>query len=242
MADTIELNCDCDDDYPSETLADIRTYLMVRLGYAAQLDTPPPGMTELLNSFAIEAQKLIYRRYSVLRTQRWFTWNMTAGSRFYDFDANADECQRKLDPRKIKWVGVSQGDDVWRPLVQGINPSMYSSRIQSIPQFFDVRQCIEVWPSPSDDTWRLRIKGDFGLDAFAVDADKTTLDPEAVKLHALAYAKAHYQQPDAANYATALTTFLGDVTAGSHGTRRYIPGDVTLMNAVPPKLVGGYQP
>ncbi|MDQ7996064.1 MAG: hypothetical protein AAGC76_09435 [Luteibacter sp.] len=242
MADPIELNCDCDDDYPSETLADIRRYLMVRLGFAAMLASPPPGMTDLLNSFAIEAQSLLYRRYSVLRTQRWFTWNMTAGTRFYDFDANSDTCARKLDPRKIAWVGVSQGDDVWRQLSQGIDPTMYSSRIQSIPQFFDIRQCIEVWPAPSDATWRLRIKGDFGLNAFAADTDKTTIDPDAIKLHALAYAKAHYGQPDAANLATALTTLLGDLTAASHGTKRYIPGALSIPNAIPPKLVGGYQP
>ena len=241
MADTLELNCDCNDDYPSATLADVRKYLMVRLGFAAMLASPPPGMTELLNSFAQEAQDLLYRRYPVLRTKRWFTWAMTAGGRFYDFDANRDTCARKLDPRRISWVGVSQGDDVWRPLVQGINPTMYSSRIQSIPQFFDIRQCIEVWPAPSDNTWLLRIKGDFGLDPFVADTDKTTIDADAIKLHALAYAKAHYQQPDAANLATALSTFLGDLTAESHGVRRYIPGEVPLTNAVPPKLVGGYQ-
>lgn len=242
MADTIELNCDCDDDYPSETLQDIRTFLMIRLGFAAMLASPPPGMTELLNSFAISAQNQLYHRYSALRTRRWFTWNLAAGVRFYDFDANNDACTRKLDPRKVVWVGVSQGDDVWRPLIQGIAPESYSSRIQSIPDHYEIRQCIEIWPAPSDDTWRLRVKGDFGLDPFAANTDKTTIDPEAVKLHALAYAKAHYGQPDAANYATALTTYLGDLTAEAHGTRRYIPGAVEIPNAVPPKLIGGYQP
>lgn len=242
MADTIELNCDCDDDYPSVTLADLRKYLMVRLGFAAMLASPPPGMTDLLNSFAQEAQALLYRRYPVLRTRRWFTWNMTGGTRFYDFDANSDACAKKLNPGKVAWVGVSQGDDVWRQLVNGIDPTMYSSRIQSIPQFYDIRQCIEVWPAPSDDTWRLRIKGDFGLGDFALDSDKTTLDPDAIKLLALANAKSHYGQPDAANYATQLTTYIGDLTAETHGTRRYIPGTPNLPNAIPPKLVGGYQP
>lgn len=242
MADTIVLNCDCDDDYESMTLADLRSWLMVRLGFGAMKASPPPGMADLLNSFLIEAQTLLYRRYPVLRTERWFTWNMVAGSRFYDIDANDDTCDKVLDPRRITWAGISKGDDVWQPLMSGIDPTCYSSNIQAIPQRYEIRQCIEVWPAPSDSAWRLRIKGHFGIAAFAVDADKTTADVEAIKLLALANSKAHYGQPDASNYASQLTTFLGDLTAGAHGTRRYIPGARPLGNAVPPLLVGGYQP
>jgi hypothetical protein len=242
MADALELNCECDDDWPSETLLDLRKYLMTRLGFAAMLNTPPPGMVGLCNSFIDEAQKLLYRRYAVLRTGRWFTWNMTAGTRFYDLGDNADACSKKLDPRRVSWVGVSKGDDVWQTLLCGIDPTVYSSRIQSFPQRYEIRQCIEVWPAPADDTWLLRLKGDFGLAPLVQDDDTTTVDADAIKLLALANAKAHYGQPDAPNYMTQLTTLLGDLNSGSHLTRRYIPGERRLPNAVPPKLVGGYQP
>lgn len=230
-------NCDCDDEHPTETLADLRKYLMVRLGFAAMLAAPPPGMADLLDSFLIEAQTLLYQRFRMLRLERWFTWDMTAGTRFYDLAANVDTCTKKLDATRVRWVGISQGDNTWRPLVCGIDPVRYSSQGPGIPDSYEIRQCIEVFPAPSDDTWKLRIKGDFGLLPFSADDDVTTIDPQAIKLHALAYAKAHYSQPDAANHMSALNTFLGDLTAGTHLTRRYVPGERIAPPAVRPKVV-----
>lgn len=237
VADLTNYNCDCDGIFPSKTLAQLRQQLLIRLGMAAMLSAPPPGMVELLNSFLIESQELLFRRYVLFRTERWFTWNMAQGQRFYDLDANADACTKNLDPRMVTWVGISRGDNVWRPLVNKIDPVRYSTRIESIPDSYEIRQCIEVWPAPSDDSWLLRVKGHFGLMPFAADTDSTTIDDRAVFLLALANAKAHYGQPDAANYMTQLTTLLGDLTAGSHHTRRYMPGGKLPMNAIPPKLV-----
>lgn len=235
-ATSVVYNCDCDDDHPTETLANLRKYLLVRLGFAAMLASPPPGMTDLLDSFLIEAQTLLYQRFRMLRLERWFTWDMVAGVRFYDLPANADVCTKKLDPSRVRWVGISQGDNTWQPLVCGIDPTRYTSNLQGIPDSYEIRQCIEVFPAPSDDTWKLRIKGDFGLLPFAVDTDVTTIDPQAIKLHALAYAKAHYGQSDAANHMSALTTFLGDLTASTHLTRRYVPGEPGTAPAVRPKV------
>jgi hypothetical protein len=161
---------------------------------------------------------------------------MVAGTRFYDLGANADTCTKKLDPTRVRWVGISQGDGTWRPLVCGIDPLRYTTQGNSIPDSYEIRQCIEVFPAPADDTWKLRIKGDFGLLPFAADDDVTTIDPQAIKLHALAYAKAHYGQPDAANHMSALNTFLGDLTAATHLTRRYVPGERLAPPAVPPKV------
>lgn len=167
VADLTNYNCDCDDTFPRKTLAQMRTQLLIRLGMAAMLAAPPPGMVELLNSFLIEAQELLFRRYVLFRSERWFTWSMAQGQRFYDLDANADICTKKLDPRMVTWVGISRGDNVWRPLVNGIDPVRYSSRIEAIPDSYEIRQCIEVWPAPSDGSWLLRIKGHFGLMPFA---------------------------------------------------------------------------
>jgi hypothetical protein len=227
-------NCSCSDSYPTLALSDFRTYLMTRLGYAGMLASPPPGMVALLNAFITEAQELLFRDYPVFRMERWFTWNMTAGVRFYDLTANADTCTVKLDPRMVTWVGISKGDDVWRPLHCGINPARYSSRPQSIPDSYEIRQCIEVWPAPSDANWMLRIKGYFGLLPFAADTDVNTIDPQAIKLMALANAKAHYGQPDAGNYISLLKQLIGAFTAGSHDTRRYIPRDSQPLPAIPP--------
>ncbi len=72
-------NCECDDDYPRKTLAQMREFLMIRLGWAAMKDTPLPGIADTLNSFLVDAQEQIYRQYKVFRLERFFTWQMVAG-------------------------------------------------------------------------------------------------------------------------------------------------------------------
>lgn len=234
----MDYNCACDDDYPRTTLKAMRSRLATRLGFATQvaMGILPPGMAPLLDDFIRNAQEMLYRRYSVFRMERFYTWNMQSGVRFYDFDANADACPKRMEPRMVTWVGISQGDSSWQPLVCGIDPVMYGSPDAGIPSHYEIRQCIEVWPAPSDDTWLLRIKGHFGLLPFVEDEDYTTIDAEAVFLLALANAKAHYTQPDAKNYVDQLTTYLGDLVSGSHHTRRYLPGARVLPNRPMPKL------
>ncbi len=229
----VSYNCECDDDYPRKTLLQMRTYLLTRLGYAAQLASPPPGMVELLNSFIVDAQEQIYRQYKVFRMERFFTWQLLSGVRFYDLPDNEDVCTKKLDPRMVNWVGISQiatdgnGDDIggnfWRPLVCGIKPEYYYADITSIPTHYEIRQCIEIWPPPSDDTYKLRVKGYYGVLPLVIDTDESSIDYEAIQLFALANAKAHYGQPDAANYMQQYRGYIAGVTAGSHHTRRYVP-------------------
>lgn len=239
-APAVSYNCACEDDYPRLTLPQMRRRLVVRLGYAA-MPVPPPGVAELVDDFARQAQELLYRKYAVFRTERFFTWDMVAGERFYDLGANAEQtglppCTKALDPRKVTWVGVSQGDDQWQPIACGIDPSLYGTNISGIPQCYEIRQCIEVWPAPADATWKLRVKGHFGLLPFVAETDYTTIDAEAVFLLALANAKAHYGQPDAKNYIDQLSTYLGDLVSGSHQTRRYLPGARVLPNKPIPRL------
>lgn len=218
-------NCDCDDASGNRTLKSLRDELARRLGYGAQVDNLPPGMTDLLNSFLQGAQRALYRRYDVLRTERFYTWNMTAGTRYYDLADNRDTCTRKLDPRKITWAGVSQGCGDWTELRCGINPLLYTNEdMTGRPERYEIRQCIEVWPAPADESYQLRLKGNFGLDPFLADTDATTVDDELVFLLALANAKAHYGKPDANNYIQQLETMMMNMVAGAHNTRRYVPG------------------
>jgi len=224
--DECNFNCECDDPNPSRTLAELRTELMRRAGMSVMTANPPPGMTELLNSFLQSSQRMLYRQYPVLRTERFFTWNMVQGTRFYDLDANRDVCTKKLDARMLSWVGISDGCDQWRPLVCGIPPECYQvSDQQGVPHRYEIRQCIEVWPAPDSDDYKLRIKGDFGLEPFAEDEDQCTIDDEAVFLHALARLKAHQGDPDARNYQQDVERYIGNLTAGAHLTRRYVPGE-----------------
>jgi len=236
----VSYNCECDDDYPRTTLQEMRKRLMRRLGFAVQANNPPPGMADLLDDFIRNAQEMLFRRYSSFRRERFFTWDMPTGVRFYDLDANADACTKKLDPRMVSWVGISQGDDTWRPLVCGIDPVVYTSNMSGIPDHYEIRQCIEVWPPPADSTWKLRIKGQFGLMPLEADGDETTVDPEAIFLLSLANAKAHYGHPDAGNYAQQLAAYIRDLIRGSHHTARYLPGKRDYRNAVRPMPVGGW--
>lgn len=216
-------NCDCTDTTGNKTLKQLRDDLMRRLGFGGQVNNPPPGMTDLLNSFLIEAQELLYRRYDVLRTERFYQWSLQAGVRFYDLDANLYACTKKLDPRKLTWVGVIR-NGVWTPIIEGIPPELYTMNSQAWPLRYEIRQCIEVWPVPAATEGQLVIKGHFGLEPFAVDTDVVTIDDRAVFLLALANAKSHYGRPDAGNYVQELETYLLGLAAGTHGTRRYVPG------------------
>lgn len=237
----VSYNCECEDDYPARrTLAELRTELHERLGYADQ--APSAGMVKLLNSFLQGAQRALYRRYSVLRTERIFRWPLVEGVRFYDLDGNDDICTKRLDPRKVRWVGIER-DGVWTPLVCGIPPEVYSfGERTGWPTRYEIRQCIEIWPAPDPTPAFLRVKGDFELQPFTDDAHTTTIDDELVFLLALANAKAHYGKPDAANYIGQLETMMSNLVAGSHHTRRYIPGQRVYVNEPEPVWTDGTWP
>ncbi len=233
----VDYNCSCDDDHPTQTLAQLRAWLLVRLGFNP--DVLMPGTAALMNSFLADAQQQVYWRYKVFRLERYFTWQMVVGERFYDLADNEEACTKRLDPRMVTWVGISQDDNFWRPLICGIKPEFYYGDVTSIPTHYEIRQCIEVWPPPSDSDWKLRIRGYFGLLPFAADSDVTTIDPEAIKLFALANAKAHFQQGDAPNYMQQFKDLVANYTAGSPPPRRYVPGaDVSVTPPLP--VLTGY--
>lgn len=233
-AATTSFNCECEDEAGMSTLAELRRRLLVRLGYSAQADNPPPGTADLLNDFLLSAQTFLYNKFTGLRTERFYRWTMQEGVRFYDLDANEDECAKRMDAYKITWVGVEDLNGWWGPLIKGIPPEFYTTvNYNGLPQRYEIRQCIEVWPPPSAG-YTLRIKAHFGLQPFTSDADRTTIDSELVFLWALANAKNHYGQGDAKDIATQANTLLGNLTAGMHQTARYVPGVRPMPAATPP--------
>jgi hypothetical protein len=215
---------------------------MVRLGYAGQVGNPPPGMPALLNDFLQSAQRLLYMKYTELRTERVFTWTMESGVRFYDLDENDESCTKRLNALKLSWVGVEDLNGAWLPLVSGIPPEFYTGIpvSNSLPQRYEIRQCIEVFPPPDADGYKLRIKGHYLLQRFTDDADQTTIDSELVFLWALATAKAHYGHQDANNVAAMANDYLGRLVGGKHGTKRYVPGAVPVPPAVRPVMRDGF--
>ncbi|MGO1069315.1 phage adaptor protein [Lysobacter sp. CA199] len=220
------------------TLAAMRKRLLRRLGYSAQANNPPPGMADLLDDFIREAQTLLFQRPTgEFNLERFFTWDLQEGVRFYDLNANGDTCPKILAPYKVTWVGISNGCDDWRRLRAGINPELYGASYAGPPERYEIRQCVEVWPVPADSDWKLRIKGHFAPLPLEADEDMTSIDPEAIFMLALANAKAHYKHADAGNYMSQLRTYLMDRIAGSHHTRRYRPGEPDFIEDDRPIVV-----
>lgn len=223
------INSACDDASGYRTLLELRQDLLRRLGYGAQIASPPPGVAALLDSFLQDAQRSLIRRYPSLRTERWFSWSLTAGENFYNLPNNDEQtvapiCTKQLDPLRITWVGA-QRDNVWYPLRRGIPATVMGYATTSgWPSHYDIRQAIEIWPAPAATQGALRIRGHFKAEPFQADADKTTIDDQAVFLLALMNAKAHYGKPDANNLASQLEVYIQSLVAGTHGPQRYIPG------------------
>lgn len=227
-------NCECEEDTGYSTLAELRRRLMIRLGYSAQVNNPPPGMTELLNDFLYSSQKWMYDRFKSLRTERFYSWTMEPGTRFYDLDANEETCLKRMNAYKVSWVGIEDLNGAWTPLIKGIPPECYTSiNFEGLPVRYEIRQCIEVFPAPSA-AYKLRIKAHFGLEPFDEDDDKTTIDSELVFLWALGVAKAHYGKPDADDIKAQANIMLGQLVAGTHETGRCIPNNVPQLPAPAP--------
>lgn len=238
--DTISYNCDCADaTVNTRTLLQLREDCMIDLGYSQQLAAPPTGIVLKINRALQRAQRFLYLEYDEFRASRYYTWDLAENVRFYDIDANEDACTKKLSADKIEWAGISDGDR-WYPLVYGIPPVFYSDPATvGRPYRYEVRQCIELWPTPEVDTLRLRIKGAFGLTAFAADGDSTTLDGDLVfnwAMYMLLNASGKSTQGEP--YLATAQRIIEQRTSAGHVTARYIPGTVVISPEPRPIFLG----
>lgn len=217
-------NCECEGEAPRQTLLQMRQAMLIRLGFAAQVNNPPPGMASLMDSFLQDAQIQVHQTYQEKRIQRFFRWPLTPGLRFYGVQENTDGCAAKLDPRQLSWVGIRELNGTWYPLIHGIPPEMYSRGMATTgwPTRYEIRDCIEIFPAPRTETF-LMVKGFATLGAFSADTDYVTMDAHAVFLLALANGKAHYNKPDADNVFAQFQRYLLKQVGSSHQTARYIP-------------------
>lgn len=244
---TDDFNCDCTagliagtsaTQFGLDTLVNLRTRMMIRLGYAAQAANPPPGMVAYCNEYLQDAQKQLEKKFSAQNMLRFFRWTMKVGQRYYGVDKAEGGCTLQFDPTQLSWVGIEDLNGAWYELTQGIPPVYYTrAKINSgWPTNFDIRQCIEVFPAPQAE-YTLWIKAKFGTQAFAADNDLTTLDAELVFLLALANAKGAKGQVDAGNVMAQATSYLGALVAGTHGVTRYVPRSKVQNPATPPRFL-----
>jgi hypothetical protein len=85
---------------------------------------------------------------------------------------------------------------------------------ESYPSRFERLARILVYPK-ADQAYTVRIWFVADLARFTQDNDRPGLDDEMIFLHALANAKAHYRQPDAATYQGQLNTMLATLRGQS---------------------------
>lgn len=225
----VTLNCACGTDpYGNVTLAEIRHDVIVGLGYAAQVDNPPPGMSDLVDSWVKSSHKFLYRKYRALHTKRYYSWPMVVGTRLYGITASAATgCNIVLDPSRIEGVWCEDLNGTFTKLTAGIPAFFYTSVGNTgIPSRYEIRQCVEIYPAPAGEytLWMLA----HALGRFTEDDDISTIDSELVTQWALARGKAHYGQDDAKDVAAMALDYLRDLVRGTHTTKQYIPGTVEL--------------
>lgn len=235
-ADT-SFNCACEVDEDAETLQSMRVKLLSMTGYAAQAQNPPPGIATLYNHYLDTSQKFIYQKFKALQTERFFSWVLEPGVRFYGLWDNGDECAVKLNRYKITGAWIQDLNNVWWPLVEGIDPTFYTLDANfGWPNYYEVRQCIEVFPAPQA-AYTLWIKGRFNLLPFTDDADTTTINPAPVQNYATYLAKAAKGAKDAGVYEAMAMEQVSDLIAGGHVSRRYIPASASIPVPTPPVMV-----
>ncbi len=229
-----------DNNIPTDTMSDLQSRILVRLGFANQASNPPPGMAALVQDFLMSAQTFLYKRYMQLHTKRFFRWKINPGQRFYSLKDNDENVLEgvTMDPNKtIEWCGIQDNRNVWYPMIQGIPPQLYTMITKPWrPARYELRGAIEIYPVP-DQTYWLWVRAHFGLMSFVNPSDTTTIDSELVFLWALANAKAHYGQPDAQNIAGQANAYKAELIAASHQTAHYLPGTIAVPPAVRPTLI-----
>lgn len=223
---TADFNCTCSgaDGIQYRTLLEMRRSMIIKLGRGNQLANPGPGVAALIDEHLRDAQTLLYNRAQWLLMERWFSWPLLAGVRLYGLAQNSEPCDKRINPNKITWAGIVR-TGLWIPMRYGIRPQFNSyPTVVGYPLWYEIRQCIEVWPAPDITEGALVIKGNFGLQPLVEDTDRASIDDTLICLLALGTLKAHFRQPDAQTYVQMGEVMLSNLVAGTHATERYIPG------------------
>jgi len=189
-------------------LGDLRAEMLVRLGFGAAGSSSVTN-SAIIDSFLRSAQEQLYWQYEWAELRAYSEQTTGIDQRLYDYPADC-EVERILS------VHILDGETYY-PVTEGIMMQMRSDLSGGRPRRYERAAQIEVWP-PADAAYTLRIDYTQSLARFTNDTDRTTIKSELVFLHALANAKLHYRQPDAATYSNQLQAILGRLKAAQRGT------------------------
>lgn len=182
------------------TLGALRSELTARLGMGG-MGASGGSNQVAIDSFLRNGQTQLYWLQDWRHLQAYAEETTGAGQNLYDFP---DDCTRD---KRILWIETTVSGQYSR-LREGIRTGDWSTMdTQGSPCRYERFAQILVYPK-ADAAYTLRFWFIKDLGRFTQDGDRATLDDEMIFLHALANAKAHYRQPDAATYQGQLDTLL----------------------------------
>lgn len=196
------------------TLEALRTELLARLGMGGMGASGGANAT-LVNSFLRNAQAQLYRMQDWRHLIDYQDKTLGEEQNLLDYPTAGvmagGTCAR--DQRILRLEVEYSGQ--WTQLSEGIATEMWSTMdTLSVPLRYERFAQLMIYPK-ANQTYTVRVWFVADLGPFAENSDVATLDDEMILLHALANAKAHYRQPDAATYQGQLNTLLGSLRGQS---------------------------
>jgi hypothetical protein len=208
------------------TLAELRAELLARLGMAAMGASGGANVT-LIDSFLRNGQAQLYRMQDWKHLIDYEDKTLGEEQNLLDYPASGEmnEGSAARDKRILRIETLYSGQ--WRTLKEGIRTSDWDTMdTLSYPCKYERYSQLLIYPK-ADQTYTVRIWFVADLDAFTESEDRATLDDEMIMLHALANAKAHYRQPDAATYQGQLNSLLASLRGQSFGSNNVYRRDDT---------------
>jgi hypothetical protein len=218
------------------TLGELQSELLARLGMGAMGASGGANAT-LTASFLRNAQVQLYRMQDWRHLIDYEDKTLGTSQNLLDYPdtgtLGAGGCAR--DKRVLKVERVLSGQYV--QLEEGIDTGMWDTMdTLSWPARFDRLAQIMIYPK-ADTTYTVRIWYVADLARFTQANDEASLDDEMILLHALANAKAHYRQPDAATYQGQLNTLLASLRGQSFSRKGVYRRDETPPSEPKPQTV-----
>ena len=207
------------------TLETMRGELSARLGMGAMGASSGANMTSL-NSFLRNGQAQLYRMQDWRHLTDYSDKTLGVGQNLIDYPTSGvmglGGCARDKRILRLENPYAAQ----YFKLDEGITTDMWSTmETQSNPERYERYKQLLIYPK-ANQVYTIRVWFISDLGRFTEDGDECTLDDEMLFLHALANAKAHYRQPDAATYQGQLNTMLASLRGQSFGSNSvYRRGD-----------------
>lgn len=192
-----------------KTLGEVRADIQIRLGFGAAGQAGIVN-TALIDSMIKSAQEQLYQQFDWVELRAINERVTGSNQQFYDYpiDCNSE----RILGMWVLWGGQ------YMPMQEGIKAEQRNIPIGGVPQRYERRDQIEIWPIPSSNEYKIRTEYIKTLAPLVNNSDRLTLNSQMVFLHALANAKTHYNQKDAVTYSSQLDALMLQLKAKNRKT------------------------